>query len=333
MIFKNMFQAKTALMAVAMVLFTGSFTACSDDDDNEGGGSTLTTPKYESVSAKYVASSQDAAYKSVELTASGNYIIMLNTNNGYNSDMVASTGKQSRVTMLKNKLVAATRASFGDIIYGKYTIESDGVYKLEGFGTVTVDMDGDDVAALTIKKAGEEPYVLTADIESQCPNSDITNSLCRTWNAETIGMKIVYNGKTYFNKTVDVENVSDLIAALERLEGEGEDDEYYEGEESYEEESELEQYMPKEVVFTKAGTYMVRYKNETLGISTWAWENEKKGILRYSWDYDDMYDEYVAGTATVSFKNGWLYVAETYTESEDGETLSETVTYGFSEMK
>lgn len=329
MIFKNMFQAKTALMAVAMVLFAGSFAACSDDDDSEGGGNTLTTPKYESVSAKYVASSENAAYESVELTASGNYIITLNGYSNYNSEIQANAGKQSRVTMLKNKLIAATRAYYGNIIYGKYTIEGDGVYKLEGFGTVTVDKDGDDAASLTIQENGEEPYVLTADIEYQCPNSDITNSLCRTWNVETIGVKIVYNGTTYFNKTVDIENFSDLVAALEKLEGDDEEEDY-EDDGYYEEE---EVAMPKELVFTKSGTYMVRYTDETLGVSTWAWENEKKGILRYSWDYDDMYDESVAGTATISFKNGWLYLAETVTESEDGETLSETVTYGLSEIK
>lgn len=312
-------------LAVMAVLMSTSFTACSDDDDDEGGSGTLVTPKYESVSAKYVATSDETEYESVELTASGNYIITLNNYyGGYSSNVKAqANGKQSRVTMLRNKL-AATRASFNNIIYGEYTVVSEGVYKLEGFGTITVVKEGDEAASLTIQKNGQDAEVMTAAIQGQCANSNMTNNLCRTWDVETVGMKIVYNGKTVFNKTVDAENIVDLYKALAKLEGDEED---YE-DEDYED---YEVYTPEEVVFSKAGTYMVYYKNQTLAVSTWTWVNENKGTLRYSWNYDDMYDEDVAGEATVSFKGNWLYISETESESEDGETYSETVTWGFTE--
>ena len=81
--------------------------------------------------------------------------------------------------------------------------------------------------------------------------------------------------------------------------------------------------LPEEVVFTKAGTYMVSYDNQMLAVSTWAWENMSTGLLRYSWNYDDMYDEEMAGTAWVSFKNNDLYLNETYKETEDGDTYEE----------
>lgn len=39
-----------------------------------------------------------------------------------------------------------------------------------------------------------------------------------------------------------------------------------------------------QVIFTKAGTYMVTYPNSELAISTWSWVSQSEGTLRYSWN-------------------------------------------------
>ena len=55
------------------------FTACSDD---ENGTIDLGTPPFESISGLYTVTSSGSPYESIELGASGNYIVVLD-NGGY----------------------------------------------------------------------------------------------------------------------------------------------------------------------------------------------------------------------------------------------------------
>lgn len=344
-------------MALVAVLVCAGFASCSSDDDDDAPA--FDVPAYESVSAKYVATSSAAEFVSVELTASGNYIIVPNQS-GVGYAGAASVGEypafMSGVTVLSGMSSYDTRAVYTGIIYGTYTQNGDNEFVLNGFGKITVQEDGDGAVSLTIQKNGGSTYVMTAAKQTQHPDSNKTNSLCRTWNVETVGMTFSIGGKVFFEETVDKENFTDLfrhfLQRMEELESQyddEDDDEYYEDDKDYDDDEIDDEYIeelaalvdkPEEVVFTKAGTYMVYYKGGELAVSTWAWENESKGILRYSWNYEDMYDRYLSGEVTVSFKGGNLYLTSSSDLTDDEDDYEDedmpvemTFTWGFSEKK
>lgn len=80
-----------------------------------------------------------------------------------------------------------------------------------------------------------------------------------------------------------------------------------------------EDEMPVQVIFSKAGTYMVKYKDSSLAIATWSWANQSQGRLRYSWDYDGMYDDDTAGVVTVQFSGDKMKVVEMLDDESDDE--------------
>lgn len=69
-------KIKLLAMAVAMMFTATCFTACGSDDDGEGiGNIDLPTPQYEQVSGKYEITQAGSPYESIELGASGNYVV------------------------------------------------------------------------------------------------------------------------------------------------------------------------------------------------------------------------------------------------------------------
>lgn len=316
-------------LLLTAVLLSCNLASCSDDDD-EGGKPNLETPAFESESAKYEITSAGSAYKSIELTASGNYIIT--EANSYYAAPPLAVKKQNKRALLATKGTCflgngsrASRASSSNgIIYGKYEKVGEMEYNLIGFGTVKIESTASNALSLTITEEGDTPYTLTAARSNNTSSSEKTNALCRTWNMETIQIVYKVNGKTYFNETAKMDP-----ASLNKLVGKLSDffDEPLTVEEFFDDE------LPEQVVFTKSGTYMVYYSSQSLAVSTWAWENESKGILRYSWNYEDIYDEYYSGTVDISFSGSTLKISESEIEEEDGDTYEGYVAYTLSEVK
>lgn len=76
---KSLFLANCSFgtfFGVALLAFAvyGLLSSCGSDGNN-GGGSNCETPKYEADVAKYTITDTGSEYGSIELTASGNYII------------------------------------------------------------------------------------------------------------------------------------------------------------------------------------------------------------------------------------------------------------------
>ena len=161
-------------------------------------------------------------------------------------------------------------------------------------------------------------------------SSDATNKLCRTWEMETFGYK-VQKGNNKFEKAVNHNNIEQLF--IEYYDWliivEGIQDEKTIEKMKAQAKAIAEQYnnsKPQSVIFTKSGSYIVGYNNGAIGISTWMWENEDEGVLRYSWDTTDIYN---GGLVDISFTNNILNISETQTS---GNT-SVTTMYGLKEMK
>lgn len=295
--------------AVLGMLFAAStLTSCSDDD---GDGGNLDTPKFEAEAAKYDITTPGARYNSIELTASGNYIVTSDQMNASYAPAANNAVERKSITSIFNNPQPKSRAAFAGIIYGKYTKVADNEYYLEGFGTIKITSNGGNSFDLDITTTNGNKVVLGANRDNMYGESEMTNKLCRTWEMNKISIKAWYNGRQIFNKTYSKSQFDNIV-----IDGE---------------EIEIEEY-PENVIFTKSGTYMVLYDDGTLAVSTWRWGNESKGVLNYSWDYN-WDDPDLSGNVTLSFAGNQLYIYEIDEETEDGETYKTEFGYYLTEVK
>ena len=310
------------LLAISLTLFT----ACNSENDEKD--DILQTPTYENVSAKFEITDSHSGISSLELTASGNYIVI-------NKKYKSKTDRNTETGLLPNGMFQAdafaTRASvYGNIIYGKFTAIGENSFRLEGYGIVTITTNDNIAYTLDIELEDGSTTSIGARKEKVYDSSDATNKLSRTWEMETFGYK-VQKGNNKFEKVVNHNNIEQLF--IEYYDWliivEGIQDEKTIEKMKAQAKAIAEQYnnsKPQSVIFTKSGSYIVGYNNGAIGISTWMWENEDEGVLRYSWDTTDIYN---GGLVDISFTNNILNISETQTS---GNT-SITTMYGLKEMK
>lgn len=304
-----------ALPAVACLGF--ALTSCSDDDDNGGGIPDLPVPTYESSSAKYEMAS-GSPYSSIEFTASGNYVIVASGYSAYSDYSLSPSASPLAQSAFRKPSAAVSRAYFNGIYYGTYTKTGENQYNLEGFGTVTVNTSGGNAYSLTVTPSSGSPVTLSATKAAETESSDRTDALCRTWNVDRVNLKAWFNGSKKFDKTVSVDKLADLFEDM------GEDVDYLD--------------IPRQVIFAKTGTYMVLYSTghgsgNSLDISSWRWEDESKGIIRYSWDIGAFDDPDGSGLITTSFSGKNMTIYEEYSEEDEGDTYREKITWYFSAAK
>ncbi len=340
--FSGLLRAGKYFMFAALAACT--MTACSSDDDDDEGGSgagNFTTPKYEDCAAKYVVNDDNSDYQSIELTASGNYIISYNeTDNGPVAAPKAGTAKTVKIAGHEVKLPGmltkagmsdfATTRIYSEIAYGTYTKTGDDSYTLNGFGTVTVTRDAQGhPTSLTITRNGGTPEAVHVTQQNADLNSAMSNSLCRTWRITGYRTIQKINGETFMDLTDDT-----FIGLMKKMEdwAKKNDPEYAPSDWDYSEIEEDETFV-EQVIFTKSGTYMVLYEGNRLAISTWKWENEKTGLLRYSWNPDNFYDEDESGEVTVFFQNNKLFLGSKETDNENGYKYEFGVYNVLSEVK
>ena len=310
------------LLAVSLAVFT----ACNSENDVKD--DILQTPTYENVSAKFEITDSHSGISSLELTASGNYIVI-------NKKYKSKTDRNTETGLLPNGMFQtdafATRASvYGNIIYGKFTAIGENSFRLEGYGIVTITTNDNIAYTLDIELEDGSTTSIGARKEKVYDSSDATNKLSRTWEMETFGYK-VQKGNNKFEKAVNHNNIEQLF--IEYYDWliivEGIQDEKTIEKMKAQAKAIAEQYnnsKPQSIIFTKSGSYIVGYNNGAIGISTWMWENEDEGVLRYSWDTTDIYN---GGLVDISFTNNILNISETQTS---GNT-SVTTMYGLKEMK
>ena len=272
---------KNYFLWMALLLFSAiGLTACGDD--NEGTGAPdLGTPPFESISGLYTVTSSGSPYESIELGASGNYIVVLD-DGGYS----ASAAKH---TALIDKITPQTRAAqSGDIIYGTFTDLGGGRYELEDFGTIELVTGANgQVTGIEVDSNRYGAASLAVQKEPTMAGSSMTNALCRTWRV-VAGREIDTNLST------------------------GDTEEY--------------EYNPNEpgammeMMFSKAGTYVATYNDNTVDMGHWRWKDESNGIISYVWDAED-WEGYA--DATISFSGN---TATIYEKIREGNYLYEMYT-------
>ena len=305
------------------VLLGFSFASCSSDDDDENIGGVipeLGTPKYEAESAKYLISS-NSDVQSIEFTASGNYIISTDVYSSNWGQAPQKSSKIKKVSMLKGLVDKSRATTYNGIISGKYTIDSNGVYQLEGFGTITITSEGGSYL-INIRTNEGEVLDLNARKSSEIGNSAMTQAICRSWHIDAYRFFIKVGNKTIFEKTSPKANINELLDDLVKTMMKYGDEEDLEW--TPEDQAELNLLAEtlknaEQITFSKSGTYMVSYTNNLLAISTWSWANENKGLIRYSWDYSDIESEDLGGFVTLSFNGNKLNVTESMIDQDEND--------------
>lgn len=306
-----------------MFLSVGLFSSCSSDDDNETSEPiNLETPAYKSVSAKYNVTSGGDGISSIELTESGEYIVIFD-NASYAPKQNKTTKNMSMGILNGNKI--STRAFIGNI-HGKFTKKSDNEFILDGFGTIVITGSADNAISIKVTTEDGEELNLNAEKATILADTEMTKALCRTWNINTIKMVATFNGKSFYDSgarpTSDYNAIyRELNTAMQKL------SESINGEEDNETYFTEPGFIPEDIIFTKAGTYLVTTESDQLSIYNWAWQNESKGELRYTFK-NGMFDEYISNTANVKFSGNTLTINEiNLNESEGGMSLQVSSEY------
>ena len=278
-------KIKLLAMAAALMLTATCFTACSDDEGGGIGNIDLPTPQYEEVSGKYEITSAGSPYESIELSASGNYIVT-RSYGGYG--LAPKAGGKTRMALLAKR--GATRSTeYGGIIYGTFTSLGGNEFALEGFGTIKLEYSGGDVTGIEITTNGTTTSY-SAEKAPTMGGDNITNALCRTWRIEKIR-------EVYYDK--ETGKTDDMTVTPENP-----------GEEGYN--------MPVEVMFSKSGTYLISRLDGSIDMAEWKWKNRSKGTLYYAWDGD-----WTGDYATVTFDGNRAVVHDKW-EDEYGRDESWT---------
>ena len=118
------------VMLTACITFTMPSCTTEEDDNGITNKPKLEVPAYDAIAAKYEITDASSQFKSIELTASGNFIIRLNTS------ISDSTGSYSVSPVVKPRMLVSKNHAFSiakptvnsrsytvwsDILYGTYT--------------------------------------------------------------------------------------------------------------------------------------------------------------------------------------------------------------------
>ncbi len=290
--------------------------ACSSDENDVSTPPTLDVPKYESNSTLFVMEANEEGIQSIELTASGNFLVVGTFYGKTNS--VKKRGEASMVSFGTIPNAMRNTRSPGGYVFGKFIKISDTEFILEGFGTIVIEGASSNAVNVWVTPATGEGYSLTGKRENNYGDTPYTNYLCRTWDILTIRYQMKFNGKVIFDSTKSGSEFPLLMKEMGKVLsqfGDEEDDEIVFD----------DNYVGlSQVIFTKAGTYLIITVDDEVGYSLWKWNNEKKGIIRYTHDVwnQDFYDEDYSNDVTVSFSGNEMLIEETSLDiEEDGQHL------------
>lgn len=314
-----MFKLKSFILPcfIAMLCSAG-FTACSSDDDGGNPPVNLTDEPMAEHAAKYVVTTSNSDYAAFEFLGDGKYIITKKEARMYAPKKELEIKSIKDIATLLKSPAHKTRATEVDLyIFGDYTVNTEGVYVLDDFGTVKVK-DGSKIDIVRNDGFTSTVTVQKSEIKYTGEN---TNRLCRTWAFDK--MDIDYWAYTYHVFTISylAENQKFEFTYLHPRFEEGFEDENIDVEEMFNGLVDT-QNMTKRVTFSPYGTYYIETNSGFTQVSSWKWSNEAAGVIYYNWS-DDGYDNQVVGNgyANVNFYGNKLELIEDYsmTDYEDEE--------------
>ncbi len=266
---------KKNLLLLAMLAFTAlGFTACNSDKDEETSDENvvLPTPEYkaEVIKLSFVqAAEYDEQYNitQLELTESGTYIFKLE--------------KKQDIAGVK-----ATRAGISSYkyLFDSYTKMGTLSYKLQGFGTVILEKNGDKYT-VTLSFGGKTITVDATAIINSIANDQKTLNLCRKWTVVSTRVQIEGVSAFYNETGCNINSILEYIKQHAQITDVVEANQVVTG-----------------IEFSTNGSFSLYYANGDIDKSTWQWVDQKKGSFSYKWDFSDMGYSFVNGQASVVLK-------------------------------
>lgn len=326
---KKMTTTKLLALMTTMLLALGALVSCSSDDDNDGGSAP--TPKYESIAAKYNFTSPQAEYKSIEFTASGNYVIVRNESASANAKRngIVAEKKKPHSLFLNHRSPLTRSESEKTIIVGKYDYK-DGEYVLEGIGSIKISVgeDGTYYNVTIVDPSGVETTYSADKALTRITDSEKSNLLCRTWQMTgTLTERISYRGQVIFEWTGTRNDYKDYYEKYNafwiRYIKEHYPSYYSRISDDYVGVIDEENDFVKQVIFTKSGTMIsINGSDEIPNYEDvfWKWIDESKNIIGITWDdiTDEKWasnDEDIWSQWQLGFNGNRLTMTDSYKES------------------
>lgn len=267
--------------------------SCSDDDGPDGGTDlmkgTLADAPYNDDAVIYTISGNDEI-GSIELTASGNCVILPPETEDYSMRSI-SNEKKSGLSMFK-KQKKETESRYIETYlawFGNYEKNSDGSITLVGYGTLYV-IDDD---TLELERIDGTTYTLDVDnVESAAATGSLDRRICRTWYVINAAFTVYdANGKVVYSETI-------------------------------EDQEEIEEEYVKSLTVCGKGTFFRTDWDNTLdGYGQWWWQDEEIQLMGYQWLDEDYPDD---GEMSLRFVDSYAWFSQEYLD-EDGYRVIETV--------
>lgn len=274
---------KSNLLFMALTAITLTLASCSkDDNDNNNSNptpeqpTTIAAPQFKDDAVKltlpantFTIDGKKISVQALELTESGIFIVTY--------------------TKVANSRVAVTRDNDIDTDHkiGRFT-KSGNSYNLAGYATVTINGKSGTTYNIAVKTTDGASTELSATATAPRTSDTMTDNLCRTWNIENTRVTIEVDGVTAgrdFPGTCDLNAI--IAYAKERgltITDRVEDNSIVTG-----------------ITFTRAGTFLISYRNDDNDLGKWNWASQASGTINYGWDDDDMGNSLENGAAAVNF--------------------------------
>lgn len=321
----------------------GVISSCSkDSDSSDGEGSAR--PDYRAESAMFTIN-QSSKYSMIELTESGNYLVVLSNSPYPNYAPSVEQANEYTSILVAPWAEPATRSkTVGNLITGKYTKTDELQYELEGFGSLKVVKTDENNVVLDIKETDGTSFSLPATIVEKYEGSTNTTGLCRTWTIQNTHLKarMEFQGEKFsFEKTVNGGDIPTLMismytdlykwaASISSKMGQTitQDQVNYMIQEQTEK---IKASVPvaSSILFSQAGTYIVFYANDTFGVAKWNWINEDETTIRYAWDriYGTNQSTNVSGNCDVALSGKQCKLIESKSQYNENGMIESTTTY------
>lgn len=269
-------KMKNSLLLMALAAMTLTLASCSKDDDN---GNSNDTPPAQTIPAPQY---KDDA---VKLSLPDNSISV----GGLRANVTTLELGEGGTYIVTYTPVATTRAADGTSYKtGKYTKSNDS-YNLSGFATVTINGKSGSTYSIVVKTTDGVSTELNATVAAGgVATGAMTDNLCRTWTIENTRLTMEVEGITAGR---DFPGTCDLNALIAYAKDRG-----MKINDDVEENS-----VVTGITFSRAGTFLISYRNGKNDVGRWNWASQASGTLSYSWDSPDMGNALENGAATVAF--------------------------------
>ena len=270
---------------------------------------------YPEVSGKYEVSNAESGISSIELLGDGHYLLQKASASYYM--MKKAPGKNGRLRGVMASAVKRDYMADESLVFGGFAKVEDDLFELEGFGTLEVtrrDSVGNIVGFVLTDNSGLTIIPLTVDrLPSMGGWSEATDRICRSWEVAK-ERSIMYMDST---KVLDATYWvgGDYVSVATNLLGiDVEDEELFD----------MGGWATISARFSPNGTYLMFFRDGTMELSYWRWEDEANGLI-YSYDIYNGEEDGMIGQAAFSddkmtittqagYNMGYSWMSETYIE-------------------